>query len=131
VADDLDAVREQTDALAAAGYEHRPGAFDDDQHLFFRKVEEGKRVAHLHVVVPSSPEADDFRLFRQFLLATPDVAARYAALKVELASRYENERQRYVETKQGEVDVLMVEARAWARGGQAAGAGTRAGRKRK
>lgn len=132
VADDLDAVRGRVDVLAEAGYDHRPGSFDDDRHLFFRKVEGGKRLAHLHVVLSSSPEVDDFRLFREFLRATPDVAARYAAVKVDLADRFANQRQRYVDTKQGEVDVLMIEARAWARGRrQAAGGGTRAARNRK
>jgi GrpB-like predicted nucleotidyltransferase (UPF0157 family) len=131
VVDDLDAVLLRLDDLAAAGYDHRPGSFDDARHLFFRKVEAGKRLAHLHVVDSSSPAIDGYRLFRKFLIANPDAAARYAALKRALAGRFANERQRYVDLKQREVDVLMLEARRWASGAQAAGAGARTGRKRK
>ncbi len=109
VADDLDAVL----ARGVPGYDHRPGSFpDDDRHLFFRKVRDGKRLCHLHVVHQSSPEIDDYRLFRDFLRANPDVAARYADLKRELAARFADRRQAYVEAKQRQVDVLMIEARA-------------------
>ena len=111
---DLRAVLQQVDPLAGAGYDHQPGSFaDDDRHLFFRKVRDGKRLAHLHVVHESSPEIDDYRLFRDFLRANSDVAARYADLKHDLAARFVDRRQAYVDVKQREVDVLMVEARRW------------------
>ncbi len=109
VAEDLDAVL----ARGVPGYDHRPGSFaDDERHLFFRKVRDGKRLCHLHVVHRSSPEIDDYRLFRDFLRATPDAAGRYADLKLSLAARFADRRQAYVEAKQREVDLLMEEARA-------------------
>jgi GrpB-like predicted nucleotidyltransferase (UPF0157 family) len=114
VSDDLPRVLQRVDVLAEAGYDYRPGSFpDDDRHLFFRKVRDGKRLVHLHVVHASSPEVDDYRLFRDFLRAEPEVAARYAALKLDLAARYADQRQAYVEQKEREVDVLMEEARRW------------------
>lgn len=110
VAEDLGAVL----ATGIPGYDHRPGSFpDDDRHLFFRKVRGGKRLVHLHVVHVSSPEVDDYRLFRDWLRADPEAAARYAELKLDLAARYADQRQAYVETKQRAVDVLMDEARRW------------------
>ena len=112
---DPSAVPDRLDALAAAGYEHRPGSFPDDpRHLFFRKVREGKRLAHLHVVDASSPEVDDYRVFRDFLRAVPDGARRYADLKLDLAARFADRRQAYVDAKRREVDVLMPEVRRWA-----------------
>ena len=114
VSDDVNAVLQCVDALAGAGYDHRPGSFpDDDRHLFFRKVKEGKRLCHLHVVHASSPEIDDYRLFRDFLRADPDAARRYAGLKLGLVARYADRRQAYVDAKQREVDVFMAEARRW------------------
>ena len=111
---DVGAVLQRVDALAGAGYDHRPGSFaDDDRHLFFRKVRDGKRLAHLHVVHESSPEVDHYRLFRDFLRANGDVAARYADLKRDLAARFADRRQGYVDAKQREVDVLMSEAHRW------------------
>ena len=117
VAGDLDAVLGSVDRLAATGYDHRPGSFPEDRrHLFFRKVRDGKRLCHLHVVDGSSPEAEEYRLFRDFLRASPDVTERYAALKRELAGRFADRRQAYVDAKQREVDVLMDEARRWGEG---------------
>ena len=111
---DVHAVVQHVEVLAGAGYDHRPGSFaDDDRHLFFRKVSDGKRLAHLHVVHESSPEIDDYRLFRDFLRGHADVAARYADLKRDLAARFADRRQAYVDIKQREVDVLMAEARRW------------------
>ncbi len=115
VAPDLEAVLRSRDRLAAAGFDHRPGSFpEDSRHLFFRRVRDGKRLCHLHVVDPSSPEAEEYRLFRDFLRANPEVAERYAALKLELAGRFADRRQAYVDAKQRQVDVLMDEARRWA-----------------
>ena len=114
VTDDVGAVLDHLGPLAEAGYDHRPGSFpDDDRHLFFRKVKDGRRLCHLHVVDASSPEVDDYRLFRDFLRANPDVAGRYAELKLDLAARFADRRQAYVDAKQRQVDVLMDEARRW------------------
>ncbi len=110
---DLEAVLTRVDDLAAAGYDHRPGAFDDTGHLFFRRVEGGKRLAHLHVLPASSSEIDGYRLFRDFLRAEPDAAARYAAIKRDLFARFAGRRQPYVEAKEREVEGLMDEARRW------------------
>ncbi|HEX2046144.1 MAG TPA: GrpB family protein [Acidimicrobiales bacterium] len=110
VSDDLAAVL----VHGVPGYDHRPGSFpDDDRHLFFRKVRDGKRLCHLHVVHASSAEIDDYRLFRDFLGADADAARRYAELKLGLAARYPDRRQAYVDAKQREVDGFMVEARRW------------------
>ena len=114
VADDLGAVLDRLDALAAAGFEYRPRSFaDDDRHLFFRKVRDGKRLCHLHVVHSSSPEVDDYRLFREYMRTNPDAAQRYAGLKLELAARFAGRRQSYVDAKEREVDRLMEDARRW------------------
>ena len=51
---------------------------------------------------------------REWLTAQPDAARRYAALKLDLVARFAGQRQAYVDAKQREVDVLMVEARRWA-----------------
>ncbi len=111
---DVHAVLQKVEVLAGAGYVHRPGSFpEDDRHLFFRNVSGGKRLAHLHIVHESSPEIDDYRLFRDFLRANADVAARYADLKRDLAARFAGRRQAYVDIKRREVDVLMAEARRW------------------
>ena len=44
----------------------------------------GERPHHLHVLASTSPEPDDYRLFRDYLPANPDAAASYEAAKFEL-----------------------------------------------
>ena len=115
VGDDLAKVLAQLESMAAAGYDYRPGSFPDDaRHLFFRKVSGGRRLCHLHVLDATSPGIDDYRLFRDFLRADQEVAGRYARLKLDLAARFADRRQSYVEAKQREVDLLMHDARRWA-----------------
>lgn len=105
-------VRERGPALARLGYDHRPGSFPDDtRHVFLRKVDHGVRTHHLHLVAADSPLPDDYRAFRAYLTGDPDAAARYAAVKQELAERYADRRQRYVDLKAEYVDGLMAEAR--------------------
>jgi GrpB-like predicted nucleotidyltransferase (UPF0157 family) len=117
VVDGLDEVVRAVEPLAAAGYDYRPGAFPDgERHLFFRKVRSGKRLVHLHVLAASSHRVDEYRLFRDFLRANQPVAARYGEYKRALAARFSHDRQRYVDTKQGEVDVMLEEARSWRHG---------------
>lgn len=115
VVDGLDDVLRRLEPLAATGYDYRPGAFPEgEQHLFFRKVRAGKRIAHLHVLTASSPRVPEYRLFRDFLRANPAVAARYGDYKQALAARFSHQRAAYTETKEGEVDRILQEARRWA-----------------
>jgi GrpB-like predicted nucleotidyltransferase (UPF0157 family) len=114
VVDDVRKALGQLAGLELAGYEYRPGAFrDDDTHLFFRKMKHDRRTHHLHVLAATSPEVDDYRLFRDFLIAHPDAARRYGSLKLELVRRFGMQRSAYVETKQRYVERLMEQARRW------------------
>ncbi|NUP48152.1 MAG: GrpB family protein [Catenulispora sp.] len=111
---DVNLVLDRTAALTRLGYEHRPGSFaEDPEHLFFRKVENGKRTHHLHVLEAGSPVPEQYRLFRDFLIADGEAAARYGRAKQDLARRYATERARYVAEKPQVVDALIAQARRW------------------
>lgn len=73
-------------------------------HLFLRKVKDGKRTHHLHVLPLGSPEIDEYRRFRDALRRDPSFAREYESLKLELAARYVADRMRYVEAKSDWVD---------------------------
>src|SRR5690606_32917545 len=108
-----DDVSDHLRALADVGYELQPGAFPDRAgHLFMHKVVEGRRLAHLHVLDADSVEIDDYRRFRDALRADPDLAARYQALKVDLAERFGDDRARYVAEKERWVDAVVGSLRA-------------------
>jgi GrpB-like predicted nucleotidyltransferase (UPF0157 family) len=101
-------------ALAERGFVLVPGSFaDDPDHAFLHRVVGGRRVAHVHVVRRDSDVLASFLLFRDFLRADPDAAARYARAKADLARRFAARRDRYVDEKEAVVAALLVEAAAW------------------
>ena len=114
VVDDLAVILDRLAELAAIGFEYRPGSFAPERHhLFFRRVVEGERTHHLHVLTSDSPEPDDYRLFRDYLRASPDAAARYESAKLDLADRFARDRASYVQAKEPIVEELLVAARTW------------------
>jgi GrpB-like predicted nucleotidyltransferase (UPF0157 family) len=103
------------EALAARGFVHRPESFaDSPDHAFLDRIVAGHRTDHVHVLRLGSERWTDRILFRDFLRADPGARRRYERAKRELAARYPDRRDRYVDLKQPVVEALMVEARAWA-----------------
>ncbi|NAZ75602.1 GrpB family protein [Kineococcus sp. T13] len=101
-------------AFQALGYQWVADSFaDDPQHLFLHRLRAGKRTHHLHVVAASSPLVARYLLFRDYLRAHPGEAARYAAFKQDLATRYAQQRDRYVDAKPPFVDATIEQARRW------------------
>lgn len=114
VVDDLAVVLDRIRELGAIGFEHRPGSFEPERrHLFFRRTAGDERTHHLHVLPSTSPEPDDYRLFRDYLRANPDAATRYQAAKLDLADRFARDRPSYVQAKEPIVEELLVLARTW------------------
>ena len=112
VVDDLGSVLSRVDELTGLGFDHRPRAFPDEpDHLFLRRVVDGKRTHHLHVLRAGSPEIEEYRFFRDHLIAHPEVAAFYAETKRGLAAHYPTDRLRYVEAKSAVVAAILAEAR--------------------
>jgi GrpB-like predicted nucleotidyltransferase (UPF0157 family) len=112
---DLGIVLERAPALAVAGFDLRLGASTtSEDQLFLRRVVDGHRTHHVHVLLPSSPAVSDYLLFRDYLRAHPDAAAGYGEAKVGLAAEHADDRMAYVRAKPAVVDPLLVDARAWA-----------------
>jgi len=63
-----------------------------------------------HVHVRTARDARAALLFRDYLRAHPDEAARYAALKRQLSSRHATDREAYTEGKQTFVDRILAQA---------------------
>lgn len=84
--------------VEALGYDYRADNtfVGSATHLFLRKVRDGRRTHHLHVLAAGSPEIDDYRLFRDALRANPALALTYERLKLALAAEYSADRDRYV-----------------------------------
>jgi GrpB-like predicted nucleotidyltransferase (UPF0157 family) len=72
-----------------------------------------QEAAHLHVYKLGSEHPVHHRLFRDYLIAHPDEAGRYEALKLELAARHGHDREAYTLGKQGFVTETLEAARHW------------------
>jgi GrpB-like predicted nucleotidyltransferase (UPF0157 family) len=64
------------------------------------------RTHHLHVRPPADAQASI--VFRDYLRRHPEDAARYAALKPELAERYSTDRDGYTDGKASFVDAILA-----------------------
>lgn len=75
-----------------------------EDHLFLRKVNDGKRPHHLHVVRVGAAEIEEYRRFRDALRGDPALAREYERLKRGLAEAHASDRMPYVEAKSRWVD---------------------------
>lgn len=69
-----------------------------------------RRTHHVHVVEPSAEPWQRLR-FRDYLIAHPDEARRYADLKRNLAAMNRSDREAYTDAKAAFVDEIMAKAR--------------------
>lgn len=112
----MDAFLAHEPSLLALGYDYRRESFtEDEQHAFFRKVVNGRRTHHLHVLTQDSPRPAEYLLLRDYLRADTSAVAQYAQVKRELATEYATRRDRYVAEKSDYVTQLMTKAQAWQR----------------
>lgn len=104
---------ERLPAVEALGYEYRANNtfVGSDTHLFLRKVVDGRRTHHLHVLRSDSPEVDDYRLFRDELRSDPVLSFEYEQLKITLLRQHGSDRMGYVTEKAKWVDRLLVTLR--------------------
>jgi len=89
-------------ALEAQGYDYfwRPAMFDGPPFYawFIKRNAQGVRTHHIHVVEPHFEHWERL-LFRDYLIAHPDAAAEYAALKLGLAAAHPGDRVAYTRGK--------------------------------
>lgn len=66
---------------------------------WFCKPDPARRTHHLHLVPAGSQRYRDELAFRDLLIANPEIAERYAALKRALSERHRDDREGYTEAK--------------------------------
>jgi len=96
------------EALQSAGYTYR-GEQGIPGRDFFRRG--NPRQYHLHLTRVGSAFWLDHLTFRDYLRSHHETAARYAALKLELASQHPSNREAYIEGKTEFVNSVLVTAR--------------------
>jgi GrpB-like predicted nucleotidyltransferase (UPF0157 family) len=99
--------------LERLGYLFVPAPESPDCH-FFAKPPERPRTYHLHVGEAGSRHERRHLAVRDFLRAHDDEAARYAALKRDVAARHPQDRLAYIAGKDSYVAALEARAVEWA-----------------
>ena len=94
---DLATSRACFEALARLAYLYAP--YRAEEMHWFCKPHPSRRTHHLHLVPVGSQRARDELAFRDLLRRDPGTADRYAALKRDLAGRFELDREAYTEAK--------------------------------
>lgn len=75
--------------------------------FYFVKGAPEKRTHHLHLLAADSREWRKHLFFRSYLLANPESAAEYDKLKKELATKYPNDRDAYLEGKAALIERIL------------------------
>jgi len=83
--------------LAAAEYRYAP--YRPDEMHWFCKPDQVRRTFHLHLVPHDSRRFAATLAFRDALRADPRLAGEYEALKLQLARRFEGDREAYTAAK--------------------------------
>jgi len=100
--------------LERAGYEYLwrpvgPGSPEVDYAWFIRRDAEGRRTHHVHMVPPGSPYWDRVT-FRDHLIAHPEIARVYGALKRRAAAEHGGDRRAYARAKGRFIRATLREA---------------------
>lgn len=109
---DLAKVDDRNPAMTAIGYEAM-GEFGIAGRRFFRKNMAGKRTHHLHAFEAESPEVKRHLAFRDYTIAHPEVAQKYSELKRELAKKYPEDIESYMNGKNGFIKQVEKKALEW------------------
>ena len=96
--------------LEALGYTYRGDRGASEGH-FFDKGAEDSLTHYLHMLIASSPAWVNYLLFRDYLIAHPDVRDAYAQLKRDLAAAYAADRASYTAAKAAFVQRVLAETR--------------------
>lgn len=86
----------------------------DTERMFFAKGMPPfgeKRTHHIHIVEPTSNHWEEKILFRDYLIAHPDVAKEYEQLKIQLAQQHTVDREQYADAKSEFVKKVLTLAK--------------------
>lgn len=97
------------------------GAFGIEDRRYFRKLNSaGVRTHHLHIFSERSPHIERHLAFRDYLIAHPDTAVEYAAIKEELVREVGSSWDAYLDGKESFIRSAEKSALAWYRTERAA-----------
>jgi len=104
----LDGIDAFKDEFASLGLEWRGEYGIEERRYFVRKAKDGvTHLSHIHIFEGTNSAVADHLDFRDYLRAEPEVAKEYEKLKVELATRFEFDTQKYTEAKSEFIRIVL------------------------
>ena len=99
-------------AMLRLGYEPR-GELGIPGRRYFVKGGDAQRTHHVHTYALDNPEVNRHLHFRDYLIAHPEEAQRYAALKTELARQFPHDIESYMAGKDSFIKEIIQKAQQW------------------
>ena len=110
---DITKVDGQSSAMESLGYEAM-GEFGIPGRRFFRKDnQEGVRTHNVHIFEKGSAQVERHLAFRDYMLAHPEDAQQYSELKRELAKKYPQDIDGYMDGKDEFIKDMDKKAAQW------------------
>ena len=116
---DIEKIDDFNAAMVGMGYESM-GEHGIPGRRFFRKPGQSVRTHHTHVFGVGHPDIERHLNFRDYLIAHPEEAQVYGRLKEDLARRFPENIDSYVEGKSEFIREIDVKAKAWVEGARRA-----------
>jgi GrpB-like predicted nucleotidyltransferase (UPF0157 family) len=95
--------------LETLGYTYRGDRGASEGHFFDRGAEDSL-THYLHMLLIDSPAWENYLLFRDTLIAHPDVREAYAKLKRDLAATHADDRASYTAAKAAFIQQILADA---------------------
>ncbi|AOW98075.1 hypothetical protein BJP34_00280 [Moorena producens PAL-8-15-08-1] len=113
---DITKVDENSSGMETIGYEGM-GEYGIPGRRYFRKHNEiGIRTHHVHMFEVNSLQVERHLAFRDYMIAHPKDAHKYGELKRELAKKYPDNIEAYMDGKDGFIKEMERKAAEWRRG---------------
>jgi len=110
---DINKVDEQSNSLEKLGYEAM-GEFGIPGRRYFRKNNaDGIRTYQIHTFAAGSSEIERHLAFRDYMNTHPEDAQKYSNLKQELAEKYADDYERYMDGKDAFIKEMEKRALQW------------------
>jgi GrpB-like predicted nucleotidyltransferase (UPF0157 family) len=110
---DITKVDAESSKLELLGYEAM-GEYGICDRRYFRKHNEaGIRTHHIHAFVVGSVQIERHLAFREYMIFHPEEAQKYSNLKCELANKYPNDIESYMDGKDGFIKEIDRKAAGW------------------
>ena len=109
---DIEKIDDFNDEMMGLAYQPK-GEFGIPGRRFFVKGNASARTHHAHIFQNGDPKVELYLSFRDYMIAHSEEAQAYSRLKEELAQKFPEDIESYIEGKDGFIKEMNRKAQAW------------------